>query len=90
MAKSKGKDGVKAVCTNKKARRDYHIEDTIEAGLVLWGNEVKSLREGRANLGDAYAGFSNGEVWHSLDYGDTWRQLNVSLGRIQRALLLVP
>lgn len=58
-------EAVKVVCTNKKARRDYHIEETVEAGLVLWGNEVKSLREGKANIGDAYAQFEKGEVWLS-------------------------
>ena len=60
---AKGKDhaeAVKVVCTNKKARRDYHIEETVEAGLVLWGNEVKSLRESKANMGDAYAHFERG------------------------------
>jgi hypothetical protein len=40
--------------------------------------------------GQVYAGLSNGDVWHSTDHGDTWRQLNVSLGRIQRTLLLLP
>ena len=56
-------EGVKVVCTNKKARRDYHIEETLEAGLVLKGAEVKSLREGRANLTDAYAWIQDGEAW---------------------------
>ncbi len=58
-------EGVKVVCTNKKARRDYHIEETLEAGLVLKGAEVKSLREGRANLTDAYAWIQDGEAWLS-------------------------
>jgi SsrA-binding protein len=62
---TKKTEGLKIACTNKKARRDYHIEDTVEAGLVLWGNEVKSLREARATLTDSYARFSNGEVWLS-------------------------
>jgi SsrA-binding protein len=57
--------GVKIACTNKKARRDYLIEETVEAGIVLWGNEVKSLRDGRANLTDAYAHFVREEVWLS-------------------------
>ncbi len=56
-------EGLKVVCTNKKARRDYHIEETLEAGLVLKGAEVKSLREGRANLTDAYAWIQDGEAW---------------------------
>ncbi|MBI5440923.1 MAG: SsrA-binding protein SmpB [Deltaproteobacteria bacterium] len=64
MAKQKS-EGVHVVCTNKKARRDYHIEDTFEAGLVLRGSEVKSLREGLANLTDAYAFVEKGEAWIS-------------------------
>ena len=64
MAKKAG-DGVHTACTNKKARRDYHIEETIEAGIVLRGSEVKSLRDGRASLTDAYAQVDGGEVWLS-------------------------
>ncbi len=56
-------EGIKIVCQNRKARHQYHIEDTLEAGLVLLGPEVKSLREGRANLTDSYASFKNGEAW---------------------------
>ena len=63
--KTTSAEGVKIVCTNKKARRDYHIEDTIEAGLVLQGHEVKSLRESRANLTDSYARIKEDEVWLS-------------------------
>jgi SsrA-binding protein len=55
--------GRKLVAQNKKARHDYHIDDTYEAGLVLTGTEVKSLRAGRASLVDAYAHIKNGEVW---------------------------
>jgi SsrA-binding protein len=51
------------VAQNRRARHDYHIEDTVEAGLVLTGTEVKSLREGRASLVDGYASVSDGEVW---------------------------
>ena len=47
--------GIKIVCQNKKARHNYTIEDTFEAGLVLRGTEVKSLRNGKANLADSYA-----------------------------------
>jgi len=53
----------KIVCQNKKARHDYTIEDTLEAGIVLLGPEVRSLREGRANLSDSYARIKNGEVY---------------------------
>ncbi|MBN1883344.1 MAG: SsrA-binding protein SmpB [Deltaproteobacteria bacterium] len=59
----KASSGIKIVATNKKAKRDYFIDDTYEAGLVLEGTEVKSLREGRVNLKDAYARIKNGEVY---------------------------
>ena len=51
------------ITSNKKARHEYEIINTIEAGLVLLGTEVKALREGRANLADAYARFRRGELW---------------------------
>jgi SsrA-binding protein len=60
----KAKDsGQKVVATNRKAFHDYHIEDRFEAGLVLRGTEVKSLREGRVNLQDSYASVDDGEVF---------------------------
>ena len=55
--------GQKAIATNRKARHDYHIEDVYEAGLVLTGTEVKTLREGRASLVDGYATIDKGEAW---------------------------
>lgn len=55
--------GEKIICTNKQARFDYHLEDRFEAGLVLQGTEVKSLRDGRANLKDSYAAVDDGEVY---------------------------
>ena len=51
------------VSQNKKARHDYSIEDVFEAGMVLTGTEVKSLRAGRASLTDGYALYENGELW---------------------------
>ncbi len=51
------------VAQNKKARHDYHIDATYEAGLVLQGTEVKSLRAGRASLVDGYATIDDGEIW---------------------------
>ncbi|MFQ5451401.1 MAG: SsrA-binding protein SmpB [Nitrospinaceae bacterium] len=54
---------IKIICQNKKARHNYFIEDTLEAGLVLKGSEVKSLREGKANLLDTYAVAERGEIW---------------------------
>ena len=56
-------DGIKIITTNRRARRNYHITETLEAGLVLYGTEVKALREGRANLQDAYGKVDNDEVF---------------------------
>lgn len=55
--------GRKLIAQNRKARHDYHIEDTFEAGLVLTGTEVKSLRAGRASLVDGFGDIENGEIW---------------------------
>ena len=56
-------EGIKIVCQNKKARHNYTIEDSFEAGLVLRGTEVKSLRDGKANLVDSYATINGEEAW---------------------------
>ncbi len=56
-------DGIKIVCQNKKARHNYTIEDSFEVGLVLRGTEVKSLRNGKANLVDSYATINGEEAW---------------------------
>jgi SsrA-binding protein len=53
----------KTITVNRKAYHDYHIEDSVEAGLVLTGTEIKSIRMGRVNLKDAYARAENGEIW---------------------------
>jgi SsrA-binding protein len=55
--------GVKLIAQNKKAYHDYHVEETLEAGIALTGTEVKSLRAGRANLRDSYAAVEEGELW---------------------------
>ena len=55
--------GRKLIAQNKRARYDYHIDDTWEAGMVLMGTEVKSLREGKASLADGYAMVRDGEAW---------------------------
>ena len=55
--------GHKVIARNRRARHDYHLEDVYEAGLVLTGTEVKSLRAGRASLTDGYGQVSGGEVW---------------------------
>lgn len=56
-------DAIKIVTTNKKARFDYHIGDTVEAGMVLKGTEVKSLRGGRCSIQESYARFIQEELW---------------------------
>ena len=78
------------IAENRKARYDYHVHDIYEAGIVLSGTEVKSLREGRANLTDAYATVDDGEVWlrgaHIPEYSHgTWTNHNA---RRTRKLLL--
>lgn len=65
MAKETGK---KVIASNRKASHDYHIHDTFEAGLVLTGSEVKSLRMGRASLVDGYVFIENGEAWLDAAY----------------------
>jgi SsrA-binding protein len=55
--------GDKVVASNRKARRDFSVLETMEAGLVLVGSEVKSLREGHVQLADAYARVNDGELW---------------------------
>lgn len=62
MAK-KADAGIKIVASNRKARHDYTIEDTVEAGIVLIGSEIKSIRAGQVNLRDSYAAVENDEVW---------------------------
>ncbi|TMA28820.1 MAG: SsrA-binding protein SmpB [Deltaproteobacteria bacterium] len=54
---------LKVITINRRARFDYHVEDKVEAGIVLTGTEVKSLREGSAQLSDSYAIGKNGELW---------------------------
>jgi SsrA-binding protein len=55
--------GIKVVATNRKAGRDFHLEDRVEAGLVLTGTEIKSVRAGRVNLSDGYVQPRDGELW---------------------------
>jgi len=55
--------GVKMIATNKRAHRGFEIRDTFEAGIVLRGSEVKSLREASVTIADSYARFENGELW---------------------------
>ncbi len=61
------------IAVNRRARHEYHIEETVEAGIALLGSEVKALRDGKANLSDSYARIDHGEVWlqnaHISPYG---------------------
>jgi SsrA-binding protein len=65
MARTKKDDdeNIKAICRNRRAYHEYEIGEKLECGLVLKGTEVKSLREGHANLEDAYAKVEDGELW---------------------------
>ncbi|MDR2380862.1 MAG: SsrA-binding protein SmpB [Bifidobacteriaceae bacterium] len=56
-------DGKQVVATNRKARHEYHLDQTLEAGLALTGNEVKALRAGMASLADGWVSFEAGEAW---------------------------
>ena len=60
MAKEKGRS---VIATNRKARFDYKINDTVEAGIMLVGPEVKSLRVGQSNIAESYAAVEDGELW---------------------------
>ena len=69
-------NGRKIICVNRRARFDYTITETIEAGLVLQGTEVKSLRDGRADLKDAYADVQEDEVFLLHAHIDQYEQAN--------------
>jgi SsrA-binding protein len=56
-------EGIKVMAQNKKARHDYHIEESFEVGIVLTGTEIKSIRAGKANLKESFARIHNGEVF---------------------------
>ncbi|MFN0100163.1 MAG: SsrA-binding protein SmpB [Gemmatimonadaceae bacterium] len=78
MSKPKPDENDAPIARNKRARHDYEILETWEAGIVLTGTEVKALRDGRAQIGDAYAVVKEGEVWllnaHIAPYdkGNIW------------------
>jgi SsrA-binding protein len=64
------KGAPKVLARNRKARHEYSIDETLEAGVVLAGSEVKSIRDGKVTLIDAFADVSNGEAWlHQMDVG---------------------
>jgi SsrA-binding protein len=72
-----GDEGERVVATNRKARHDYEILDRYECGIVLTGDEVKSLRGGRAALADAYARVRDGEIWLDGMHVPPYEQGNV-------------
>ena len=82
--------GKKIVVSNRRARHDYDIQDTVEAGLVLTGTEIKSVRSGRVQLGDAYARIDGGEAWvhnmHIAPY-EQGNIANVATDRPRKLLL---
>ncbi len=73
QAAREGRQGDRVVATNRRARHDYDLIETFEAGLVLQGSEVKSLREGKAQIGDAYARVADGEAWLFSAHIPPWR-----------------
>lgn len=83
-------DGIKTVVTNRRARHEYFIDETIEAGLVLTGTEIKSIRNGKVQLVDAFARIENGEVWlynmHVAPY-EQGNRFNVDPRRTRKLLL---
>jgi SsrA-binding protein len=90
VAREQQNPGTKIIASNRRARHDYMIEDTLEAGIALTGTEVKSLRAGRASLADGFALVNDGEVWlynvHIPEYTlGTWTN---HLPRRTRKLLL--
>jgi SsrA-binding protein len=89
--KSVDKRGTKTVATNRLARRDYEIVESLECGLVLKGSEVKALREAKVQLNDAYARVRNGELWltgmHIAPYSHGTGAFNHEIDRDRKLLV---
>ena len=87
---TKAKDAVRPLASNKKARHDYHVMETFEAGIQLHGTEVKSVREGRVQLKDSYIDFKDGQAYlvgaHISPYSHGNRE-NREPERVRRLLL---
>jgi SsrA-binding protein len=83
-------DIIKVIATNRKARHEYFVIHTYEAGIALYGTEVKSLRQGKINFVDSYAAIVNGEVWlHSINISEyTHGNISNHLPTRDRKLLL--
>ena len=76
--KSKTNDGVKIICLNRKASFNYFFEDTYEAGIVLKGSEIKSVRSGKANIADAYAIEKDGDIFLINSHISLYKQASYS------------
>ena len=74
----KANSGLKIICLNRKASFNFFFEDIIEAGIVLKGSEIKSIREGKANIGDAYAVEKNGELILINSHIAEYKQASIS------------
>ncbi len=74
MAREKTNPNYKVVAENRRARFDYAIEDDLECGIILEGSEVKSLREGGANIAESYAEVADGELWLVNSYVAPYKQ----------------
>ncbi len=93
--KNKSKSGMLSVnatiAENRRARFEYHIEDTFEAGIMLMGTEVKSMRLGQASINEAHAGEKNGEIWlfnsHVGEYMQAGQHLQHEPRRLRKLLL---
>ena len=72
--KPKKPDNNKRIAENRRARYDYAVEDTLECGMMLEGSEVKSLREGSANIAESYVAVENGELWLINSYIGAYKQ----------------
>ena len=79
------------IISNRRAKREYEILETVEAGIILSGPEVKSLRLGKANIGDAYADPKDGEMWlincHISEYNNAQKEFHTSPTRPRKLLL---
>jgi SsrA-binding protein len=80
----KSDPNAKLIAENRRARFDYFIEDTVEAGIVLAGSEVKSLRSGQSNIADSYASVEGGELWLINSYIAPYKQAGL-FGHEERA-----
>lgn len=69
-------EGIKVIAENRKARHDYFVEERYEAGIILTGTEIKSIRAGRVNLKDSYAEVINGQIWLNQAHISPYEQGN--------------